>query len=61
MISFMPTDDMHDAYQRARPAARTARHLVFRDPAMAAVVSRAERAARSDASVMISGASGTGK
>lgn len=37
------------------------KELVYRDTAMAAVVKRAERAARSDASVLISGASGTGK
>ena len=35
--------------------------LVFRDPAMAAVVERARRAAESGASVLISGESGTGK
>ncbi len=35
--------------------------LVFRDPAMAAVVKMAEQVAPSDASVLISGESGTGK
>jgi two-component system response regulator FlrC len=37
------------------------RELVYRDPVMATVVRRADRAAQSDASVLISGASGTGK
>ena len=35
--------------------------LIFRDPAMAAVVQRAQRIARSDASVLVRGESGTGK
>jgi transcriptional regulator with PAS, ATPase and Fis domain len=35
--------------------------LVYRDPAMAAVVQRAQRIARSDASVLVRGESGTGK
>jgi two-component system response regulator FlrC len=35
--------------------------LVFRDPAMLAVVQRAQRIARSDASVLVRGESGTGK
>jgi DNA-binding NtrC family response regulator len=35
--------------------------LVYRDPAMAAIVQRAQRIAQSDASVLVRGESGTGK
>ncbi len=42
-----------------RPAAVDG--LIYRDPAMQAVVQRADRIARSDASVLIHGESGTGK
>ena len=35
--------------------------LVYRDPAMLTVVQRAQRIARSDASVLVRGESGTGK
>jgi transcriptional regulator of acetoin/glycerol metabolism len=44
---------------RQHPAATDG--LVYRDPTMAAVVQRAQRIARSDASVMVCGESGTGK
>ena len=44
---------------RPRPPAGDG--LVYRDPAMFAVVQRAERIARSDASVLVAGESGTGK
>ena len=45
----------------ARPAAPAGDGLVYRDPTMAAVVQRAQRIARSDASVLVHGESGTGK
>jgi two-component system, response regulator FlrC len=45
--------------QRQRPAAGDG--LIYRDPAMLAVVQRAQRIARSDASVLVQGESGTGK
>jgi two-component system response regulator FlrC len=47
----------------SRPSPREVRpvSLIYRDPVMAAVVERAERIARSDASVLVQGESGTGK
>ncbi len=57
-----------EAYPRVDPPFASARQhapasdgLVYRDPTMAAVVQRAQRIARSDASVLVHGASGTGK
>jgi DNA-binding NtrC family response regulator len=47
------------APSRQRPPADDG--LVYRDPAMFAVVQRAQRIARSDASVLVRGESGTGK
>ena len=47
------------AAARQRPAPNDG--LVYRDPSMAAVVQRAQRIARSDASVLVRGESGTGK
>ncbi|HQT75438.1 MAG: hypothetical protein B7Z80_00175 [Rhodospirillales bacterium 20-64-7] len=54
-------DSYGSAHASARGGTRPVKDLVFRDRAMATVIERAERAARSDASVLISGASGTGK
>ena len=45
----------------SRPLAPAADGLVYRDPAMVAVVQRAQRIAQSDASVLLRGESGTGK
>jgi two-component system response regulator FlrC len=44
------------SHREAKPVS-----LIYRDPLMAAVVERAERIARSDASVLVHGESGTGK
>ncbi|HEY0181676.1 MAG TPA: sigma-54 dependent transcriptional regulator [Rhodopila sp.] len=49
------------AFPTARQRPPPGDGLVYRDPAMLAVVQRAQRIARSDASVLISGESGTGK
>ncbi|HEX2939898.1 MAG TPA: sigma 54-interacting transcriptional regulator [Rhodopila sp.] len=53
--------DVPAGHDSAPTATVPAKPLVFLDRAMAAVIARAEKAARSDASVLISGASGTGK
>jgi two-component system response regulator FlrC len=62
--SFPPLDDNPGQAapfrsQRHRPAADEG--LVYRDPAMSLVVQRAQRIARSEASVLVHGESGTGK
>lgn len=44
-----------------RPHAPASDGLIYRDPAMFAVVQRAQRIAKSDASVLVRGESGTGK
>ena len=49
------------ACARREPPSPATQGLVYRDPAMFAVVQRAERIARSDASVLVHGESGTGK
>lgn len=54
-------DDLDGSPAGGRRWGTVARDLVYSDPLMAAVVRRADRAAQSDASVLISGASGTGK
>jgi two-component system, response regulator FlrC len=48
-------------FPSVRPPAATDAGLIYRDPVMAAVVQRAQRIARSDASVLVRGESGTGK
>src|SRR3984885_13853322 len=48
-------------FSPGRQSAPVAEGLVYRDPTMAAVVQRAQRIARSDASVLVRGESGTGK
>jgi two-component system, response regulator FlrC len=53
----MPSD-RHSSRRQHAPANDG---LVYRDPAMAAVVQRTQRIARSDASVLVRGESGTGK
>jgi transcriptional regulator with PAS, ATPase and Fis domain len=62
--SFPPAEDYPDRIasfppSRQRPPAGDG--LIYRDPAMLAVVQRAQRIARSDASVLVRGESGTGK
>ena len=63
--SFQPPGEAVPARGAALACARrelpAAKGLVYRDPAMYAVVQRAERIARSDASVLVHGKSGTGK
>jgi transcriptional regulator with PAS, ATPase and Fis domain len=49
------------AFPPSRPKTPPVDGLVYADPAMLAVVQRAQRIARSDASVLIRGESGTGK
>jgi two-component system, response regulator FlrC len=66
MSSFFPGSEhvriSPEAFHHGASHRQVARpEMVFRDPAMAAVIARADRAARSDASVLISGSSGTGK
>jgi DNA-binding NtrC family response regulator len=65
--SEFPRDGDHRGRVAAFPAPRLSQrepkpvYLIYRDPVMAAVVERAERIARSDASVLVQGESGTGK
>jgi two-component system response regulator FlrC len=65
--SVFPRDDDSSGRIAAFPALRSSQReskrvtLIYRDPLMAAVVERAERIARSDASVLVQGESGTGK
>jgi len=55
-----PYDDAIAAFPPPRPPL-PAGGVVYRDPAMLAVVQRAQRIAKSDASVLVRGESGTGK
>jgi two-component system response regulator FlrC len=48
-------------FSHSRPRPEAGEGVVYRDPAMLAVVQRAQRIARSDASVLVHGESGTGK
>jgi transcriptional regulator with PAS, ATPase and Fis domain len=65
--SVFPRDGDQPGRIAGFPAARSSHRetkpvsLIYRDPVMAAVVERAERIARSDASVLVQGESGTGK
>ncbi|MFL5337247.1 MAG: sigma-54 interaction domain-containing protein [Geminicoccaceae bacterium] len=62
--SLEPVEDYPDRvapFPSARQHAPARDGLVYRDPAMAAVVQRAQRIARSEASVLVRGESGTGK
>jgi two-component system response regulator FlrC len=59
-----PEDDAAGRIASFRPARQREAAddgLIYRDPAMLAVVQRAQRIARSDASVLVQGESGTGK
>jgi transcriptional regulator with PAS, ATPase and Fis domain len=62
-----PRDGEYSGRVAAFPASRSPPRehkpvsLIYRDPVMAAVIERAERIARSDASVLVQGESGTGK
>jgi transcriptional regulator with PAS, ATPase and Fis domain len=60
---FIPGEDHLSGYRfpSARQYALAADGLVYRDPAMAAVMQRARCVAPSDASVLVRGESGTGK
>jgi transcriptional regulator with PAS, ATPase and Fis domain len=61
---FPPEEDRPDriaAFPPSRQRPPAGDGLVYRDPAMFAVVQRAQRIARSDASVLVGGESGTGK
>jgi len=58
---FLVPDDLESVFPPARPKPPAAEGLVYRDPVMFAVVQRAQRIARSDASVLVGGESGTGK
>ena len=49
------------SFPNSRPLAPAGDGLIYRDPAMLAVVERARRIAQSDASVLVRGESGTGK
>src|SRR5258708_5890932 len=62
--AFPPADESPGRSARCPPSPQrppAGDGLVYRDPAMAAVVQRAQRIARSDASVLVRGESGTGK
>jgi two-component system response regulator FlrC len=62
--SFAPADDYPARiapFPSSRQHAQVGDGLIYRDPAMEAVVQRALRIARSDASVLVRGESGTGK
>ena len=54
-------DDAITAFPPARQPMPPGSGLIYRDPAMLAVVQRAQRIAKSDASVLVRGESGTGK
>jgi two-component system, response regulator FlrC len=70
---FLVPDDLESSFRSTDGQARIAPFpfarqptsagdgLIYRDPAMAAVVQRAKRVAQSDASVLVRGESGTGK
>jgi DNA-binding NtrC family response regulator len=60
---FEPFDNLHKikSFPNSRPPAPAGGGLIYRDPAMLAVVERARRIAQSDASVLVRGESGTGK
>jgi two-component system response regulator FlrC len=61
---FPPEEDRPDRIAAFPPSSQrppAGDGLVYRDPAMFAVVQRAQRIARSDASVLVGGESGTGK
>ena len=60
---FQPFNDFDKikSFPSSRPPAPAGDGLIYRDPAMLAVVERARRIAQSDASVLVRGESGTGK
>jgi transcriptional regulator with PAS, ATPase and Fis domain len=59
--AFPPAGGRIASFPPPRPRPPAGDGLVYRDPAMLAVVQRTERIARSDASVLVRGESGTGK